>query len=76
MTDKSIELYNELLAEIGITLETCDSTMTPKVCEYRSTPQNFEALRRNIAQRVMTGKTIYQATLDIEKEFGQTYMED
>lgn len=76
MTDKASELYNDLLIEIGLTLETCDSSITPKVCEYRSTPEGFEALRKDIAERVMQGKTIYQATLDIEREFGRTYMED
>ena len=76
MMDKSIELYNDLLVEIGLTLETCDSSITPKICEYRSTQEGFEALRKDIAQRVMQGQTIYQATLAIEREFGETYMED
>lgn len=77
MTDKSTELYNDLLIEIGLTLETCDSSITPKVCEYRSTPEGFESLRRDIANRVMNnGQTIYEATLSIEREFGQTLIED
>ena len=76
MTDNTVELYNELLIEIGLTLETCDSSITPIICEYRKTPQNFENLRREIAKMVMKGKTIYQATLEIEREYGQTYMED
>ena len=77
MADKKFELYDELLTEIGITLETCDSSITPKVCEYRSTPSGFEKLRNQIAQRVMSeGQSIYQATLAIEREFGVTFMED
>lgn len=77
MTDKKIELYNELLTEIGLTLETCDSTITPIICEYRSTPENFENLRRDIAQLVMTGEySIYEAILSIEREYGQLLIED
>ena len=76
MSDKNSKLFNDLLIEIGLTLETCDSSITPKVCEYRSTPEGFDALRKDIAQRVMNGQTIYEATLSIEREFGQNLIED
>jgi hypothetical protein len=70
-------LLLKLNKEIDLSLKECDKVLTPKICEMRSNTEGYRKLKEMIAQRVrVNGVTIIEAIIQIEKEFGQTLMED
>lgn len=60
----------ELRGFIQSFIDKCDSRLTPKICQFRSTPEGRKKLAQYIEDKVLQdGTTIPAAMMEIEREF-------
>jgi len=77
LTPKEQKIIDQLRTNIQQMIDACDSSITPKVCEFRSTPEGRALLAKDIEQRVLhDGDSILEAMIAIEREFNDNLLDD
>ncbi|MCH2044827.1 MAG: hypothetical protein MK212_11980 [Saprospiraceae bacterium] len=79
MTDfekKFEEKLKTLRIQIQSFIDKCDSNLTPKLCQFRSTDQGREKLAQYIEDKILqAGLSILEAMLEIEREFNHNIID-
>lgn len=66
----------QLRAKIELFIDKCDSKLTPKLCQFRSTNQGREKLAQYIEDKILQGGlSILGAMQEIEAEFNHNIID-